>query len=311
MKRTFLTIAYLLLTLFAGEAADDCVIPLMVVVPQQVDTLAPMAQTKLESKLRQVVTLNGMEGMDAFSPFCLVATLTEGNKEVISGTRPVVTLTSNLDLYVGNNFTGEKFSAAEVILNGAGVNEAKAYTALFGGISANNVVLQEFLKNTKAEIERYYETQTDNIIKQANTFAIRHEYEEALCLLASVPTCCSKYDAIEACMLDVFQKYIDFDCEIKVAKARAAWSAGQNEESAKLAGAYLSAIDPQSSCKEDALALINQIRERMGDEWEFYKELKRDSVEIEKAQIEAIRAIGIAYGNNQKSINVRENWITR
>lgn len=311
MKRTFLTLLYLLLSVFVAKAADDCIVSLMVLVPEQVDKLSASAQTKLVSKLRQTVTQSGMEGNVPFSPFCLVATLTEGDKEVISGMRPLITLTTNLELYVGNNYTGEKFLSTEVVLNGAGANEAKAYNAAFSSIKVGNKELQAFLEQAKEKIEQYYETQTGNIIRQANKYAMLHEYEEALCLLTSVPTCCSNYADIEVCMLDIYQKYIDYDCETKIAKARAAWSAKQDEESAKEAGAYLSSIDPESSCKEDAVALMEQIRQRMGDEWEFYKELKRDSVELEKEKIAAIRAIGEAYGKNQKANTVNDNWIVR
>ena len=116
---------------------------------------------------------------------------------------------------------------------------------------------------------------------------------------------------MERCMLDIYQQYVDYDCAVKVNKARAVWSASQDRSGAVLAGAYLVSIDPASSCWDEALSLAEAIRLRIGDDWEFSKELMRGSVMLEKARIEAIRAIGVAYGENQKALTVRENWLVR
>jgi hypothetical protein len=53
--------------------------------------------------------------------------------------------------------------------------------------------------------------------------------------------------------------------------------------------------------------LADEIRERIGEEWEWAKDLKdfgkemaRSQVELEKMRIEAARAIGEAYAENQQ-----------
>lgn len=306
---------YMLFVLLFGciqlDAQNDCAIPLMVYVPKQPSMLPLSAQASLTTKIRQLVTQSGLESGAGFSTFCIVANITEESKNVISGLRPLVTLTINLNLFVGNNYTSDKYSSAVVTLSGAGQTEAKAYMSAFSGINFTNTALQTFIKDAKKKILAYYETQIPNIIKQANSFALRREYEEALCLLASVPICSSKYGDVEKCMLSVFQDYVDYDCAQKVAKARAVWDAGQNKESASVAGAYLTAIDPSSTCWSDAIALSNSIRSRIGDDWEFSKELQRDAVKLEKTRIDAVRAIGVAYGNNQKANTISEHWIVR
>lgn len=311
MKKFIVSMAVLLACHISAFAQDECVVPMMVLVPEQAEAIPATAQNTLESKLRQMVTQNGMEGGAKFSNFCVVANTTEGSKEVLSGTRPLVTLTVDLELFIGNNYTGEKFASTSITINGAGRNEAKAYSAAFASVSSNNTQIQKFLKDAKRKVNEYYETQIPNIISRAKGFAIKHEYEEALCLLTSVPTCCSKYDMVEKSMLEIFKEYVDFDCAVKINKARAVWNASQNKEGAALAGAYLASIDPSSSCRDEALALAEQIRKRIGDDWEFAKELQRDAVALEKARIEAIRAIGVAYGENQKALTVRENWMVR
>ena len=151
MKRILFLIVVLICSVTA-KSQDDCIIPMMVLVPEQVDTLAPMAQNKLESKLRQIVTQNGMDGGAGFANFSIIANLVEDSKEVLSGLRPLVTITTDLELFVGNNYTGEKFASTAITLNGAGRNESKAYTAAFGTINTANQQIQRFLKDAKKKI---------------------------------------------------------------------------------------------------------------------------------------------------------------
>lgn len=311
MKKIISIIVFAVLCVVTVKSQVNCTVPMVVVVPQQVDELAPMAQSKLETRLRQAITQNGIDGGAQFADFSIVANLTENSKEVMGGLRPLVTIVSDLELYVGNNYTGEKFSSYVMTISGAGNNEAKAYTAAFGKINANNPEIQRFLNDAKVKINNYYETQVPNIILQAKSFSARREYEEALCLLASVPTCCSRYDEVSRCMLEVYQQYVNYDCAVKVNKARVIWNASQDKTGAALAGAYLMSIDPASSCWDEALQLAETIRLRIGDDWEFSKELLRDAVALEEARIEAARAIGVAYGQNQKAMTIRENWFVR
>lgn len=311
MKNLWIILTVCIMGCLPVKAQDDCVTPMMVLVPEQAENIPATVQATLETRMRQMVTQNGMGGGAKFSNFCLVANVIESSKELLAGARPLVTLTVELELFVGNNYTGEKFASFSITLNGAGRNEARAYQAAFANIRSGNAQIQKFLKDAKQKVNEYYATQIPAIIQQAKTFAIRHAYEEALCLLASVPTCCSDYENVEQYMLSIFQEYVNYDCAEKVAKARAIWNATQDENGAALAGAYLSAIDPSSSCREDVLALTEMIRQRIGDEWEFSKEQQRDAVLLEQARIEAMRAIGVAYGENQKAKTIHENWIVR
>lgn len=303
--------AVLSLFIATAKAQEDCVTPLMVLVPEQVDSLAPMAQARLESKLRQIVAKEGLGGGAKFSNFSVVANITEDSKEVISGMRPLVTVVADLELFVGNNYTGEKFASTAIQISGAGRNETKAYIQALGGVSSSNAQIQRFLKDAKRKINQYYAKQVPTIIRQAKTFAVQRNYEEAMCLLTSVPACCNEYADIEQCMLEIFQQYVDYDCAVKVNKARAVWIASQDKEGATLAGAYLASIDPASSCWDDALTLADEIRTRIGDDWEFSKELLRDAVQTERDRIDALKAIGVAFGENQKAVTIRENWLVR
>ena len=68
---------------------------------------------------------------------------------------------------------------------------------------------------------------------------------------------------------------------------------------------------------DEAAELADEIHQRIGEEWEWAKDLKefgkemaRSQVELEKMRIEAARAIGEAYAENQPDITVNQTIIT-
>lgn len=317
MKKLFLSWALVALAAIHANAQEDCVFPMLIVVPDNVAELSPVAQTQLESKMRQIVTQHGMSGGARFANFCLVADLIPGTKNVTSGLRPLVTVSVDLTLSVGNTTTGDRFASTAITLSGAGPNANRAYAAAVSSINANSSQMQQFMKNAKQKIKSYYDTQTGSIIRRANTLASQQNFEEALYLLSSVPACSSKYADVEQAISLTFQKFTDLDCAAKLNKARAAWAASQDREGAKVAGAYLAGINPQSACTADVQALIQEISQRIGEEWEWAKDLKefgkemaRSQVDLERMRIEAARSIGEAWANNQQP-DIHQNFFIK
>ena len=102
-----------------------------------------------------------------------------------------------------------------------------------------------------------------------------------------------------AATLDIYQQYIDNECNLNLAAARQAWAAQQNAEGAAAAGQYLALITPDAGCYDEAMALYNEIKAKVLEDWQFEMKQYQDGVDIQKLQIEAARQIGIAYGNNQ------------
>ena len=296
-------------------AQEQCEFPLTIVIPDQTIELSPMAQSQLTGKIRQAVTLNGMAGGARYSNFCIVANLVETSKQVTSGLRPLVTVTTSLELFIANSRTGDKFGSTAVTLSGAGKNDKMAYMASVSSLNPQNTALQSFLKSAKKKIVAYYDGQTANIIRQAKALSTQQDFEQAMYLLTSIPTCVNKYDDVEAAILSTFQTFVDQDCTAKINKARHAWNASQDREGAKVAGAYLAAINPAAQCYDDAMELADEIRQRIGEEWEwakdlneFSKEMARSQVDLEKMRIEAARAIGVAYAENQQPVTINQHY---
>ena len=318
MKKMVLTWALLTLSTLGLRAQSQCEFPLTIVIPQQTVELSPMAVTQLTSKIRQAVTLNGMTGGTRYSNFCITANLVETSKHMTGGLRPLVAVTTGLELSISNTRTGDSFGSTYVNLSGAGQNDRLAYMASISSLNPQNTALQSFLKATKKKIVAYYESQTNNIIRQAKSLSTKQDFEQAMYLLTTIPTCISNYDAVEDAILSTFQTFVDQDCTGKINKARQAWNASQDREGAKIAGAYLAAINPAAQCFDEAEELADEIKERIGEEWEwakdmkeFGKEMARSQVELEKMRIEAARAIGEAYAENQPDITINQNFISK
>lgn len=317
-RKSILTLALCALSWMSLHAQSECALPLHIVIPQQTVELAPGVETRLVGKIRQVVTQNGMTGGAQYSDFYIAANLVVVSKEVTSGLRPLITVTTELELNIGNAVTGDNFGSTSITLSGAGQNETTAYQAAVSNIRPINAQLKSFLRTTKEKIIQYYETQTDNIIRKANQLAAKQQVEEALFLLTSIPTCCSSYEKAEEATLKIFQGYLNQDCQSKIFKARHVWNASQDREGAHIAGAYLSAINPAAQCYDDAMELADEIRQRIGEEWEWAKDLKefaKETVRIDQAleleRIKAARAIGEAYANNQKETVINQKTVIK
>ncbi len=297
--------------LFASSAlqiiAQDCVIPMDVTI---IDELPEASYKSLYDKLSKVITMDGVEG-GYYSLFTVLASIEEVQEETIAGVRPTYLKVINLNLSIGNKKTGERFNNISIRLTGSGTTEARAYNACFMNLNNSNKDIANMLQNSKNKIMSYYNSQITNIIAESNKLSSQNMFEDALCILASIPTCCNDYAMVQKKLNAVFIKYSEYDCAEKIQKARAIWAANQSEASAIAAGAYLAAVSPTASCNKEAVQLQNEIRARMGEEWELQKHIIKSSISQESERIAAARAIGVAFGQNQKTKTYNNNWIVR
>ncbi|MCI7429731.1 MAG: hypothetical protein MSS84_02460 [Bacteroidales bacterium] len=117
-----------------------------------------------------------------------------------------------------------------------------------------------------------------------------------------------------AAVAPIYQSKIDDEGALLLAEARAIWAAGQNAEKGEEAGAILVKINPSSKSYAEAIAVNNEIAKRIKEidqrEWDFALKQQQDEVDIQKANIKAMRDIGVAFGENQQPItyNIRTWW---
>ena len=282
---------------------------LAVWVPENIEGLTDMARSNLENKLLQLITANGVGGSGDFTRFIVSANVNTLSKEITNGGMQALTL--NISLYIGDGFQGKAFSSYSTSVKGVGENDTKAYLSALKNLKTNDLAYQDFIDKGKTKIIAYYNSQCDQIIREAKVLASTNRYDEAIYNLTSVPNVCTDCwkKAMDA-VAPIFKQKIDFECKEKLLKANAIWNAGQSWDAAQEAGAILSTIDPNAACVSDMKALSAKIEKRIKDvdgrEWQLVYDY---NIGLTRDMIKAYRDVGVAYGNGQpKNVTYKSLW---
>ena len=282
-------------------------VPLTVYVPEQAEYLPEIAHAAMANKMRQVVNLNGMGATDDRGQFYITCTVSVTDKEVV-GTAPAkIAQKMDVTFYVADALGKKMYGTTTVSVRGVGENENKAYIAALKQIAPTQPALKALIRDANAKIIAYYESQCDNILQQVQTLALAKQYEAAYFQLSLIPEACETcYARVLTTANALFQKYIDDRAQANLAKARSIWNAGQDREAAEEAGEYLAEILPDATCYPQAEALANEIKSKVREDLDFYREMYVRQVEYEQKNtqdsIKAWRDVGVAYGNNQQAV---------
>jgi hypothetical protein len=311
MKKIFVIITTLLLCCQitnaqsnANKAGNPDNIILTAYIPQPIEGLPDIAVANLQNKLTQIITENGL-GAAFNQRFIMSANVTVLTKDVTATAPAMHALTLSVSFYIGDGFDGKVFASTSATVKGVGETETKAYVSAIRNLKHKNPDFQSFIATGKKKIIDYYNSNCDMIIKEAYTLADVNNYEAAIATLVSIPMACTDcYNKALDATYPIYKKMIDRDCKIKLNEATAVWNAGQNYEHASQAGAILASIEPEAACFGEVKSLYNDIKKRVLDidtrEWNYI--LKNQLQESER--IEAIRAIGVAYGSHQQPTTV-------
>jgi hypothetical protein len=282
---------------------------LTVWVPENIEGLTDMARSNLENKLLQLITANGVGGSGDFTRFIVSANVNTLSKEITNGGMQALTL--NITLYIGDGFQGKAFSSYSTTVKGVGENDTKAYLSALKSLRTNNPEYQSFIDKGKTKIIAYYNSQCDQIIREAKVLSSMNKYDEAIYNLTSVPDVCTDCwkKAMDA-VAPIFKQKIDFECKEKLLRANAIWNAGQSWEAAQEAGAIMSTIDPNATCVGEMKALSAKIEKRIkevdGREWQFVYDY---NIGLTRDLIKSYRDVGVAYGNGQaKNVTYKSLW---
>lgn len=234
-----------------GKADDLARISLTPVIPDELQTVPKYAKKMLQNKLKQVATRNGLGG-GANPRFIITADADIVTKDVTPTAPPQIAVTLGVNFYIADVVEQKIFSSAYLELKGVGTNENKAYIGAIKKIAPRNPQLRAFIEQGKTKIIEYYNSQCDNIITDAQAKASMKDFGRAIFTLTSIPDVCKEcYDKAMALVPDVYQQYMDDQCQKDLSKAKAAYGNKDIEETMK----WLSKIQPDSKCYEDAQTL--------------------------------------------------------
>ena len=285
-------------TLFA---ANTQYLPISVLVDGSSENFPQGAKAMVENKLTQLLTRNGIAGMDYVGQFILTATTTPLDKDVIPGPPMKIAEKMELNLFIADAYTKTIFSTTSVTVKGIGENENKCYLNAISHMPLQSPQIAQFVEEGKNKIIEYYNHEAPQMIKKAQFLAKQKNFDEALYLVSLIPQQCDHYDAALAAGMEIYQQYLNNECNVNLAAARQAWAAEQNSAGAYAAGEYLANILPDAACYDEAMALHAEIKSKVLDDWKFEMKKYQDGVDLEKQRIDAMRQVGVAYGSHQPS----------
>ena len=312
--RIILGLGFALAGIFPACAQDNGLIgqgiTLSVIVPEQQDPLPAGAESYLVNKLTQVAINNGIAAGRDFGRFFIAANIGMATKDILPGPPTQISQNMEITLYIADYFDQKIYSSTTIKATGVGTNETKSFINALQNMPVKSQQLNLFVTEGKDKILAYYRQQGDLIIQQAKTLAAQRKYEEAFFLLTAIPDAVRDvYERAMDATLEIYQSYVDYLCEVNLAKARAAWAAHQNSEGAEAAGVFLSQIYPDAKCHAEAMELYTEIRDKVLADWQFEMKKWQDGIDLESQRIEAMRQIGVAYGNGQQPTTYGIGWL--
>ena len=280
-------------------AVETQYLPISVYAADDSESFPQGAKAMVENKLTQLLTRNGIAGLDYMGQFILTVTTTPLDKDVIPGPPAKIAEKMEMNLYIVDAYAKTIFSSTSLTVKGLGETENKCYLNAISHMPLQSPQMTKFIEEGKAKIIEYYDHEGEALLKRAAYLAGQKNYEEALFIVSLIPQQSKHYDAALAAGLDIYQQHIDNQCNINLAAARVAWAAEQNTRGAYAAGEYLANILPDAGCYGEAMDLYKEIKGKVLDDWKFEMKKYQDGVDIEKLRIDAARQVGVAYGTHQ------------
>ena len=290
-------------------AAETQFLPISVYAADNSENFPEGAKAMIENKLTQLLTRNGIAGLDYMGQFVLTVTTTPLDKDIIAGPPMKISEKMEMNLYIVDMYAKTVFSSTSFSVRGLGETENKCYLNAISRMPLQSPQIAQFIQEGKEKIIAYYDHEGEMLIKKAQFLAKQKKYDEALFWVSLIPQQSKHYDAALAAGQAIYQQYINNECNVNLAAARQAWAAHQNSNGAEAAGEYLARILPDAGCYGDAMALYKEIKGKVLDDWKFEMKQYQDGVDLEKQRIEAARAVGVAYGTHQPSKEVNIDFI--
>ena len=304
MKR-FISILIISLIFCKGMSAQECDTPITVAMPQHIEGLNAAQIDYLRSKLEQLVVSQGITSDFSYTQFVLTADVAGMQKETVPTIPTSATCQYDVIIKLVDRAGMKTMATQTVNVRGAGNSESKAMQNALRIINPQNKNLINFIKGAKSKVLVYYNEHAAQIVTKAHRLANLDKYEEAFNLLASVPECCNKYNEVTREIIAIYPKARDKMGEKFLKEARRIWTVDQTGTAAEEACYWLSLIDPKSSAYAPGERLYAEIKDRVKVEVQHEMKVYDDKVDLIKAQINAAKEIGMAYGKGQQTeINV-------
>lgn len=273
------------------------VLPLTIMFNEADTTMPQIAKQQLKHKLNQVFTINKIAPLDYLSQFLITAKINENPEvEIANASADIMEVT----MYIADYRNQKVITSTKFYVKANGADQTQRYTYALRQINPKTPDLAKFIEEGTKEILAYYDKETPNIIKKAQTLSGQKQYKDALSLIVTIPTECKHYDAAMKEGIAIYQKYIDNDADVNLSYARQVWVANKTLKGANEVAEFLSKIGSNAKCYQQAVDFCKLVKQQVGDEWKFEMAEADPKANTEANQLKEMRKIGLEQGKSQQ-----------
>jgi hypothetical protein len=224
--------------------------------------------------------------------FVIMANIAVITKDIVAGPPQMLSYNLEVTFFIADAIDLKKFANSTIEIKGVGTNENKAYIDAIKNINVKNKNIIAFIEEGKSKIIDFYNTQCDFIIKDAESYSKKGEYDAAILKLATVPDVCEKcYITCMDKMNEIYQQKIDKECLLIMREANNVWLANPNVNGAEKVSEILNKISPFSTCEPDASMLMKKIENKLAAtekaNWDFKMKKYNDAIKLKDKAIAA------------------------
>jgi hypothetical protein len=267
----------------------------------EVPKLSAAQISKLETKVLNLLTNNGLSaqgGGDGIVMYPKIDLFDDA--DVNTGMQNLKVVRLSLSLFIKQADDNVVFSSASRELSGSGRSREQAVNNALNNVNPDDVKWTNFIAQAKTKIGQYYQKMCPNLIAKAEQLGQTGQTERGMSSLLNVPKEVPCFNDVKNKSIELYKKHVARECAqyLQLAKAKIAL------KDYKTALTIIGHIDPESPCFTDAVNTMNSVSKEIDEEsrrqWEFLKDVYKNNVELEKSRINAIRDIGVAYGQSQQ-----------
>ena len=282
-------------SLWAQKSDELGNISLSVVTPENSEYLNGSHLSKLRNKVLKIASANGMSSTGFNSNFVMYPIFEIYDEELVEGMENIIIISTEVTLVIKQVENNMIFSTFTLEIEGNGNDKREAIVNAISQIPTRSSVVKDFIAESKKKIIDYYESQCDNISKQAETASKMQDYEKAFAIIMSVPSEVSCSQELNAKAISIYKNYQNKICKENMLAANSNVSSADYDRALGI----LSNIDPSSSCYGEAKTAIRNIESKVSaerrKEWELKLQQHNDAVSLQKERINAVKDIAVAY----------------
>ena len=281
----------------------------------------------LETKMKEIVSNNGIASTDVNPRFVITATVNVLNKDIVAGPPQMISQNLSITFSIDDVIEQKVFSTATISLIGVGTNETKALIGAIKKINPNNIDYKILIEEGKTKIIAFYQSNCDLILKETTLLSQQGNYNQAIYNLALVPNVCS--DCYQSCLKlqgEIYTKKIESEGKEAYQKAQSIWAQSPNKEIAPQVTSLISQINPRVSFIKDVNSFAKEVSTTVQNqelrEWEQSVKEYNDRLESAKKQsdrdfqlqqmrIKTYRDIAVEYAKNQPKREIYNTLIIR